>query len=123
MKKIIWIIIGVLIAGGLICFFVFRKNEQDLPKELCDQSWTRTTDVDSETISFGCDKTFSYFYGVGDPVEDSDLCETYSYDGEKIKLNCDGSGYDNVIKILSYDNNKLEIMKNGELRIFEKTDE
>ena len=122
MKKYILGIVLVLIVGILLSLLIFKKNGQSLSNEICDYSYQRYTDVDSETIRFGCDNSFSYFYGVGDPVEDSDLCETYSYDGEIIRLNCDGSSYDNKIKIISYDDKKIELLINGENRVFDKID-
>lgn len=121
-KRIIYICIAIItfIILSIISIEIFKPNSIELSKDICDYSWERYTDVDLETIRFGCDNTFSYFYAVGDPVEDSDLCEKYSYDGNVIKLICDGSRYDDKIKIISYDEDKLIILKNDEERTFEK---
>lgn len=91
--------------------------------DICDISWERSTDVDSETIRFGCDNSFSYYYSVGDPVEDSDLCETYNYKDNYVELICDGSRYNNKIEILSYDDNKINLLINNEKRTFERKEE
>ncbi len=45
-----------------------------------DVSWTRNAEHDIETIRFGSDGTFVYYCACGNPVNDSDLNEGYTYD-------------------------------------------
>lgn len=45
-----------------------------------DISWTREADNDIETIRFGSDGSFVYYCACGNPVNDSDLNEGYTYD-------------------------------------------
>lgn len=85
-----------------------------------DTEWQRETDVCTETIYFGSDGDFSYYCSCGEPVDDSDLCETYSYDEKSgiITLNYEGSPRE--IKLVSVDNNKLALDFDGEERCFKR---
>ena len=53
-------------------------------------SWTRDAENDIETIRFGADGDFTYYCSCGNPVNDSDLCESYTYNDEtkEIKFEC-----------------------------------
>ena len=42
--------------------------------------WERFAEADTEYISFSADGSFGYYCACGNPVNDSDLCEGYSYD-------------------------------------------
>lgn len=79
---------------------------------------------DIETIIFNSDGSFSYSCACGNPVNDADLCESFSYDEEKneIKLNCFETTDETItdIKIVNETDDTLELDFNGELRIFTK---
>ena len=45
-----------------------------------DTLWTRKAQHDVETIRFGSDGSFVYYCACGNPVNDSDLNEGYTYD-------------------------------------------
>ena len=70
------------------------------------------------------DGKFVYYCGCGNPVNDSDLCEGYTYDdaAKTITLNCIETTDEMVttIKIVKCDENSLHLDFNGETRIFEK---
>ena len=87
-------------------------------------SWTRDAEHDTETIRFGEDGSFSYYCGCGNPVNDSDLCEGYTYDDatKTITLNCIETTDEmvTIIKIVKCDENSLHLDFDGEIRIFEK---
>lgn len=87
-------------------------------------SWTRDSGHDIETIIFNSDGSFSYSCACGNPVNDADLCESFSYDEEKneIKLNCFETTDETItdIKIVNETDDTLELDFNGELRIFTK---
>lgn len=89
-----------------------------------DASWTRQAEHDEEKIRFGSDGSFSYSCACGNPVNDADLCEGYTYDDETktITLNCIEITDEMVttIKIVSCDENSLHLDFDGEIRIFEK---
>ena len=87
-------------------------------------SWTRDAEHDTETIRFGVEDRFSYYCGCGNSVNDSDLCEGYTYDvaAKTITFNCIEPTDEMVttIKIVKCDENSLHLDFNGEIRIFEK---
>lgn len=87
-------------------------------------SWTRNAEHDTETIRFGEDGSFSYFCSCGNPVNDSDLCDGYTYDDatKTITLDCIETTDEmfTIIKIVKCDENSLHLDFNGEIRIFEK---
>ena len=87
-------------------------------------SWTRDAENDVETIVFKSDGRFTYYCSCGNPVNDSDLCETYTYDEEtkEITLDCFEETEETVtnIKIVNSTETTLELDFNGEIRKFEK---
>ena len=87
-------------------------------------SWTRDAENDTETIRFGEDGSFSYYCACGNPVNDSDLCEGYTYDDttKTITLDCIEKTDDmvDVIKIVKCDENELHLDFDGEIRVFTK---
>ena len=89
-----------------------------------DISWTREAAHDIETIRFGEDGSFSYSCACGNPVNDSDLCEGYTYDDatKTITLDCIEITDDmvTVIKIVKCDENELQLDFDGEVRTFTK---
>ena len=87
-------------------------------------SWTRDGGNDIETIRFNGDGSFSYYCSCGNPVNDSDLCDTYTYNDEtkEITFNCFETTEEMVtnIKIVKVSEDVLELDFDGEIRIFEK---
>ena len=87
-------------------------------------SWTRDADNDIETIRFGADGSFTYYCACGNSVNDSDLCEGYTYDDETktITLECIETTDEMItaIKIVKCDENELHLDFDGEIRIFIK---
>lgn len=125
MKKlpILLFIFGLILSGCNI------KNEELKKKDYSEYSfvdvkWTRETEYDIEFISFYSNGDFTYSCGCGNPVNNSDVCETYSYNDEtkEIKLECDEpSNYTiTTIRMISYDENSLVLDFNGDIRKFEK---
>ncbi len=86
MKKYIILQVCVLLFGVL--FTGCGKNYSEYP--FTEVSWTREAEQDIETIRFGADGSFSYSCSCGNPVNDSDLYEGYSYDDttKMITLDC-----------------------------------
>ena len=87
-------------------------------------SWSRDAEHDIETIRFGEDGSFSYFCGCGNPVNDSDLCEGYTYDDatKTIMLDCIEVTEEmiTVIKIVKCNEKELHLDFDGEIRVFTK---
>ena len=94
MKKTIFAIIlcGATVLSLTGCGSIKEKNkEKDYSNySFADISWTRDAENDVETIVFKSNGRFAYYCSCGNPVNDSDLCETYSYndDTKEITLDC-----------------------------------
>lgn len=119
MKKIVII--------SLLCGLLFLPGckKTDYSKyPFTEVSWERDNGHDIETIMFHANGGFSYSCACGNPVNDADLCENYTYNEEnkEIKLECIETTEDTIttIKIVNQTETKLELDFNGEIRIFEK---
>ena len=131
MKKYISIFVLILVCAMLFvgCGNSKKNNEEDINVEVdysqyefTDISWSRNGEHDSETIRFKADGGFSYFCGCGNPVNDSDMCEGYTYDDETkiITLKCFDTSDEliTIIKIVKCEDDELHLDFNGDLRIF-----
>lgn len=124
-KTILYIIMFCLLITG--CSNKDDKNEK--PKDYSNYPfigvWTREAEADTETIRFLEDGFFGYSCACGNPVNDSDICESYSYDEEtdEIKLECYEETPQTIttIKLVKCDGNTLELDFDGEIRVFNKT--
>ena len=128
MKKII---ITLMLVGLFLTGCVDKKEEQ-MQKDYSNHSftnvsWTRDAENDIETIIFKSNGRFIYYCSCGNPVNDSDLCENYTYneDTKEIILDCLEETDETVsnIKIVSSTETTLELDFNGEIRKFEKLDD
>ena len=76
--------LNILIALVLAVFFLLvgcTKQTVDYSEyPFTDISWTRDAEHDTETIRFSSDGSFAYWCGCGNPVNDSDLNDGYTYD-------------------------------------------
>ena len=104
-----------------------HKQEENIDYsayEFTDVSWTRDAENDIEYIRFGADGSFSYYCACGNPVNDADVCEGYTYDDstKTITLDCleelDSMVTEIIIK--NCDGNSLELDFAGEIRTFVK---
>ena len=119
MKKII---VFLLMCISLIGCELNKKDYSEY--SFTDVSWVRDNGHDIETIMFKSNGDFSYFCACGNSVNDSDLCESYTYDNEnkEIKLECIETTEDTVdiIRIIDMSDDNFELDFNGEIRRFEK---
>ena len=80
-------------------------------------------DTDGNIIN-ASDGSFTYSCGCGNPVNDSDLCDGYTYDDatKTITLKCTEKTDEMItsIKIVKCDENTLQLDFNGEIRTFVK---
>ena len=102
-----------------------KKNKTNYNEySFAGMNWVRDVLNDIETIRFNTDGSFSYSCACGNPVNDADLCENYTYneDTKEIKLDCLEETEDTItlIKVVNLTDTTLELDFNGELRIFEK---
>jgi hypothetical protein len=97
-KKLLMITSTIIILIIIITFLILNNSNNILK----GTSWTRMTEVDTEYINFYDNGNFSYYFGVGSPVDDYDLCDKYKYEEENklIILNCS-----DIISI----NNKIKV--------------
>ena len=125
MKKtviILMLVVGLLVGCGTE---KEKTKEKDYSEyAFTDVNWVRDSGHDIETISFKADGSFSYTCACGNPVNDADLCETYTYNDEtkEIKLDCFETTEETVtnIKIVEVSEDNLELDFDGEIRKFEK---
>ena len=123
MKKI-----SVIILLGLILFTGCNKQEKENKDyseyKFTDISWQRNGDGDTETLKLTSDGKFHYSCGCGNPVNDADLCETYTYNekNKTIKLECIETTDETIttIKVINVSEDTLELNFNGEIRKFSK---
>lgn len=94
--------------------------------DFADIQWTRETEADTEYISFSSDGGFSYYCACGNSVNDSDLCDGYTYDEDTktIKLEASEKTDSMVteIKIINCDEDSIELDFGGDVRSFVRVD-
>lgn len=95
-------------------------------EKLCsfiDIRWTRDTEADTEFLYFSPDGQFRYSCACGEPVNDADLCEGYSYDPETKTVSLDyPEKTDETVTVLlvkSCTADTLVLDFNGDVRTFE----
>lgn len=128
MKKSIYLFIVIFILVSLFtgCANNDTNNQIENYTEFsfADISWKRNAENDVETIRFGADGSFSYSCSCGNPVNDADLCEGYSYnDATKtitLKFIEETEDAVSTIEILKCDEKELHLDFDGDLRIFTK---
>ncbi len=121
MKKIMAVLIlaGVFLAGcregGLVDYseYIFT-----------DVIWTRDNGHDTERLILHADGNFSYSCACGNSINDSDLCESYTYNDKTkmIKLAFLESTEEMItnIGIIDVSEDFLELDFDGEIRRFVK---
>ena len=126
MKKIII----SLVCVGIIFLVGCEKNKEEI-KDYSEYSftnveWTRDSGNDIETIRFKSNGDFTYYCSCGNPVNDSDLCESFTYNDstKEITLDCFEETEETVttIKIVNSTEDTLELDFDGEIRKFEKSE-
>ena len=129
MKKLVSLFAIVLICALLFvgCSNNGKSDNRDADYSkysFVGVSWTRDADNDIETIRFGADGSFTNYCACGNSVNDSDLCEGYTYDDKTktITLECIETTDEmvTVIKIVKCDENELQLDFDGEVRTFTK---
>ena len=95
-----------------------EKTNDPLP--IAGMRWTRKNG-DTEILSFKEDGHFTYYCLCGNPVDNSDICETYTYNKKTntITLDC-GGAKDEKIKLIEYDDDKLKLEFENGIREFDR---
>lgn len=121
----------ILMLAALFLTGCGDKKEEQKQKDyskftFSDVSWTRDAENDIETIRFSSDGKFTYYCSCGNPVNDSDLCESFTYNDstKEITLDCFEETEETVttIKIVNSTEDTLELDFDGEIRKFEKSE-
>ena len=121
-KTIIILLLGILFLTGC----EDQKEEKIDYSEFAfsDVTWTRDAENDIETLRLKSDGSFAYYCSCGNPVNDSDMCESYTYDDKtkEIKFDCFETTDEMVttVKVVKVTENTLELDFDGEIRTFEK---
>ena len=123
MKKIIIILL-------LITFLITGCSNENSNKvnysqyAFTDVVWERDAENDLETIIFESNGSFTYYCACGNPVNDSDLCETYTYNDttKEIRLNCSDVSAETItiIKVVESTKNTLKLDFGDEIREFKR---
>lgn len=93
---------------------------------LTEKRWEYNTLSCTEVLVFDKEGTFSYYETCGNPVGDSDMYETYSYDKEKQVItvhSSDDSLEDMEIEVLRYVKDSLLVRINGSIKEFERNND
>lgn len=123
MKKIVVLLYAIFLVGCGI------QNDQNIDYSdylFTGVSWVRNGENDIETLIFRTDGSFAYYCSCGNPVNDSDMCDSYTYNDEtkEITFNCFDTTEDMVtnIKIVNMSQDILELDFNGEIRSFKRSE-
>lgn len=116
------------IMAGVLCLIISMSlvgcgnNRNAYDAEFMGVQWVRNVGEDVEFLSFMTDGTFSYYCSCGNPVNDSDLIKSYSYDKENqtitFKAKEKTDYIDTKIKILEFDSEHLKLDFDGDVREF-----
>ena len=129
MKKIKVNLLLVLAVSLIFWLLGCTKNSIDKTANyseysFTDTSWTRKAEHDVETIRFGSDGSFAYYCACGNPVNDSDLNEGYTYDDvtKTITVKYIETTEETVstIKVEACDGKSIRLNFDGEIREFVK---
>ena len=100
------------------------KNIDYSEYSFTDTLWTRKAEHDIETIRFGSDGSFVYYCACGNPVNDSDLNEGYTYDEatKTITVKYIETTEETVstIRVEACDDESIKLNFDGEIREFVK---
>lgn len=110
------------ITVGMLFLTACTKESVSYDYDFVNITWTRDAEDDTEFIRFSDDGSFSYYCACGNPVNDSDLCEGYTYDADTdmITLEYLEKTKETIskIKLVECTEDALTLDFNGELRSF-----
>lgn len=106
----------IMIIICIIFLFGCESNEKEAS---IFHAWERSENGYDELLNLNKDGSFSYYWpDAGELIDDSDLCESFTYDEENnlIILNC--SDEKRNIKIVSLKSDKLVLEYQDKQKIF-----
>lgn len=125
-NKKIFLIVFILCLTFAVAGCASNSNTDDSDKKYDEDfmgvEWTRETEVDIEHLCFNTDGSLSYYCSCGEPVNDSDLIDSYSYDSDQkiITFNTQSQTASMIteVKVIEYDNEHIKLDFNGDIREF-----
>lgn len=115
-------LIAVVLAVLLLLAGCAKKTVDYSEYPFTDTSWTRDAEHDIETIRFGSDGSFVYYCACGNPVNDSDMSDGYTYDDKTktITIKYFETTEETVSEIVieSCDDESIRLDFDGEIREF-----
>ena len=122
-RGIVWLLLCVMLLSSLTGCVQKGGTEVDYSEyAFTDVNWTREGDCDVERLRFLSDGGFQYFCACGNPVNDADVVESYTYDDttKTFTLHCleEIDGMVTKIALIDCDGDTLELDFDGEVRIF-----
>ncbi len=125
MKKRISMLLVFLLVFCFLAGCDAQENFSEYP--FVNINWERSTENDTEFIRFYDSGEFSYYCACGNPVNDSDLCEGYSYNVSTgiITLDYTEKTKETVTKVIlkKVSDDELVLEFDGEVRTFSKSRE
>ncbi len=122
MKKSISILLIISFVFTFLVSCKLKQGYSDYP--FVNVEWTRSTKGDTEFINFYDDGNFSYYCACGNPVNDSDLCDGFSYDDstKTITLKYTEKTKETITKIIVEEctDDELVLNFNGDIRTFKR---
>lgn len=112
-KKITAVTIIMIVA----ILFGGCSSGDKYPEFLTKHSWMHFA-ICNETISFGEDGQFAYYCACGEPVDDSDLYEKYTYNEYTSTIQLKLKENNSIIKVLRYEKSRLLLGFNGTVKEF-----
>ena len=112
----------IFIMACILLLSACTKEPLSYDYDFVNTRWTRDTEGDTEYIRFSEDGAFSYYCACGNPVNDSDLCEGYTYDEETDLITLDYAEKTketiSKIKLVECTGEILKLDFDGDIRIF-----
>lgn len=112
-KKITAVTIIMIVA----ILFGGCSSGDKYPEFLTKHSWMHFA-ICNETISFGEDGQFAYYCACGEPVDDSDLYEKYTYNEDTSTIQLKPKENNSIIKVLRYEKSRLLLDFTGTVKEF-----
>lgn len=127
-KTIISILVLLILCFSLTGCKTESKQVIDPNKySFVNVEWTRKTDSCTETLYFKDNGDCGYYCACGNPVNDDDLCEGFTFDAKTNTINLifSETTKDTITKILvkSFDDESLVLDFDGDIREFKKVKE
>ena len=122
MKKCIAVLLLACLILGVFVGCGEKEKAAECP--FGEIRWTRETENDTEFLRFADDGSYHYYCGCGNPVDDSDLCDGYSYDPDtktvRLRYCEDFPGAITEIVVKEFSGDRLVLDYQGDIRTFEK---